>query len=220
MSEELFNILNNAGVTDVESAEKYLSRAISHLQESGNLSLGDDKNLSGLSLELRVQQIFRQLEINIQKGREGMEDFIIINEPSSSYKDNIVIEVKSSKGPNPKLEDLRQLDDWVFDLSGEEEARKHGLGGGIDPVAMITDGLMTSKKTHPTPHKGVFIFNGPVGVPFQERGSSILHPNQLEFVEKRNFCVIGIHDLLSLRQQGPSEVLSVLYSTVGEYKNS
>jgi len=217
VSEELKQILLNAGKMEVEPAKEYLLSQLRLLQQNGDLDLGYDKNLTSISLELRVQQLFKQVGLNIAEGRPGQEDFVITAKTDDEYKDNIVIEVKSSRSPNPKIDDLRQLDDWVFDLSGEEKARKRGLGGGLDPLVMATNGLISRPKKHPTPHKGILIFNGPIGMPFEQRIAPILHPNQVNFVEKRNFCVIGIDKLATLITHGPEKVLSSLHTTVGEY---
>ncbi len=128
-----------------------------------------------------------------------------------------MLEIKSSRHFQISVDDLRQLDDWVFDLSGEEKTRKKGLGGGIDVLAMATQGMLSESKRHPDPHKGVLIFNGTLGMPFEERISSKLHSNQIELVEKRNFCIISIQDLLKLFEK-PEEVWSILHETAGEYK--
>jgi hypothetical protein len=214
--QELKKILFTAGKSEVEEAKEYLESQLKFLQKSGDIDLDQDKNLTGLSLELRVYQLFQQAGLNISEGRTGQEDFLITAEANGEFNDNIVIEVKSSRSPNPKLDDLRQLDDWVFDLSGEEKARKHGLGGGPDTLAMATNGQISLPKKHPTPHKGVLIFNGPIGIQFEDRVAPILHPNQIDFVEKRNFCIIGINKLASLITQEPENIWSILHTTVGE----
>ena len=218
MSNELKRILSDAGKNDFASAEQFLLDKLKSLHRNGALELGEDKDLSGISLELRVQQLFQKAEFNIVEGRPGKEDFVVIADENDELKDNLVIEVKSSRTPHPELDDLRQLDDWVFDLSGEEQARKHGLGGGLDPLAMVTNGLITRAKRHPTHHKGIFVFNGPIGVPFSERTSHILHPNQLEFTEKRNFYVIGIESLVTLLNKGRQSAWVTLHESVGEYQ--
>ncbi len=218
MNLDLARILNDAGIEDVESAEKYLIEQLKLLQKNGKLKLGEDCNLSGISLELRVQQLFADSGFSIHPGRNRKEDFVVEAPCDSQLEDRIVIEVKSSSSPNPKIDDLRQLDDWVFDLSGEEEARKHGLGGGLDVWAMAHHGMFTSKKRHPTPHKGLMVFNGSIGTPFHERKSAILHPNHIEFAEKRNFCVISIADLPSVLSLGPEQAWQVFHETVGEYR--
>ncbi len=106
------------------------------------------------------------------------------------------VEVKSSQKPHVSRDNLRQLDDRVFDLAGEVKARKEGLGGGLDPLALVTQGLASRKKRHPTPHKGVMIFNGPVGLDFSERRSICFDENDREFIEKRNFCIISLDVLI------------------------
>lgn len=170
----------------------------------------------GVILEIRVQQLFESVGFDIRPGREGKEDFVITAKGNDTPTDNLVVEVKSGKKRPIDLDDLRQLDDWVFDLSGEEQARKHGLGGGYDISVEFYDGY-TSTQHHPTPHKGIMIFNGPIGKPFPERSDPILHPNQLEFAHKRNFCVIGLEDLVDLIEQDRTHLWETIHSTVGEY---
>ena len=223
MNNDLKDMLISAGKTNVASAEIFLRNELKLLQKDGELALSDDKDLTGLSLEIRVKQLFLDLGLNIIDGRSGKEDFVVISNQTEEHKDNLVIEVKSSRYQAPKLDDLRQLDDWVFDLSGEEVARKDGLGGGLNIIYGHSFGsnmVFTSGERHPTPHKGVLVFNGSVGVSFEERGSSILHSNQIEFVEKRNFCVISIDNLISLMSGGMSETWSTLHRTIGEYKSA
>ncbi len=141
--------------------------------------------------------LFEKLGFDVVKGRSSMEDFIIKPPSDTQINDPLVLEVKSSQKPHLSRDNLRQLDDWVFDLSGEEKARKEGLGGGVDPLAMVTQGLASRKKRHPTPHKGILIFNGPVGIDFSERSSICFDENDREFIEKRNFCIISLDVLVN-----------------------
>lgn len=217
MSTELIKILCDAGKSDVASAERFLLDELKSLQRNGDLALGKDEELTGTSLELRVQQLFVNAGFNILEGRPGKEDFTVSALENDEISDNLVIEVKSARAPQPDIDGLRQLDDWVFDLSGEEHARKHGLGGGVDARAILSHGWSTQTKHHPAPHKGVFIFNGPVGTSFSVRPARILHPNQLEFAMKRNFCVIGLNHLVELLGKGREIAWSALHGTVGEY---
>jgi hypothetical protein len=134
-------------------------------------------------------------------GRDGMEDFVVQPSKEASPATPLVLEVKSSKKPHIARDDLRQLDDWVFELSGEERARKHGLGGGggFDPLSFVSWGLLSRQSKpvfHPTPHKGILIFNGPVGLPFSQRTTDCIGANDRDFVAKRNFCIIPFHTLL------------------------
>ena len=50
MSEDLKKLLYDAGKTEVESAQNYLSEKLGELQQNGDLGLGKDKNLTGFSL--------------------------------------------------------------------------------------------------------------------------------------------------------------------------
>ena len=192
-----------------------LSRAIQQelrrLAEAGLLSLGSDKDLTGESLEVRVFLLLQAMGINVVRGRQGMEDFVAHPPDGATPNRPLVIEVKSDRKPTVQREDLRQLDDWVFDLSQEEIARKKGLGGGLDTLAMVTNGLVSSTHHHPSPHKGVLIYNAPVGVPFDQRTSTSLSSDELAFVKKRNFCIVPINDLISIAkaiQQGQKDLLS------------
>lgn len=170
------------------------------LAESGLLSLGDDKDLAGESLEIRVLLLLSAIGISVTRGRPGMED-LVATPPEGAQPDlPLVIEVKSDRKPSLQREDLRQLDDWVFDLSQEEIARKSGLGGRGDALAMATLGLLTSIRHHPTPHKGVLVFNAPVGIPFDKRAPIALSADQIEFAKKRNFCLVPINALITLTE--------------------
>lgn len=155
------------------------------------MNFGHDYALTEFGLECRVKEIFQGMGFQINSGREGMEDFVV-SPPTGAKPDTpIVLEVKSSRKPNIGIDELRQLDDWVFDLSGEGRARKHGLGGGYALVPFI------SPHRHPSPHKGVLLFNGPIGTPFNQRLSTCINPNYDDFIEKRNFCIIPFNVLLS-----------------------
>jgi len=39
-------------------------------------------------------------------------------------------------------------------------------------MAFATDGLVSQATTHPSPHKGLFIYNGPIGTEFGQRSSN------------------------------------------------
>lgn len=207
----LLSLFKEESISTVIEAEKFYNEQLKLLQQAGELSLGEDKNLSGFSLELRVKELFQSADFNIIDGRKGYEDFVIKPDEGFDIQENIVIEVKSSKSTVPKLDDLRQLDDWVFNLSGEEKARKHGMkSGGLG----VWGGSM---QKHPTPHKGVFIFNGPIGLNFERRLNSFIHPSQLEFLTKRNFCAISINVLCELLSNSKEDTWNTLHKTIGEH---
>ncbi|MBI3802481.1 MAG: hypothetical protein HY282_01805 [Nitrospirae bacterium] len=180
---------------------KNIKSILESLTEAGTLALGEDKDLGNSSLEIRARLLLKKLGFNVEKGRPGMEDFVVIALKENKFNEPLVVEVKSSRKPNIGREDLRQLDDWVFDLSGEEKARKEGLGGDIDPVALVTGGLTSSKRGHPTPHKGILIFNGPVGINFNSREECCFNENDREFIEKRNLCIAPIETLVQYESQ-------------------
>lgn len=176
---------------------KEIKTALENLLEAGAIALGEDKDLTGTALEIRTRLLFEKLGFDIVRGRPHLEDFIVRPLSGAEFQDPLVLEVKSSKKPNVSRDDLRQLDDWVFDLSGEQKARKEGLGGEADAVAIFTSGYFTSKKRHPTPHKGVMIFNGLAGKDFSERNRiTYFDENDREFIEKRNFCIISLEVLI------------------------
>jgi len=205
----------------LDDIQKAMSDEIAALRTAGLISLGEDKNLADFSLELRVNEVFKIMGFSIQRGRSGMEDYVVVPMERTEPQRPLVIEVKSSRKPNIGRDELRQIDDWVFDLSGEELARKHGLGGGRDTRALMTNGQFVSRKFHPTPHKGVLIFNGPIGIPFNERGASCLNKNDEDFVRKRNLCIIPFGVLVwylgrfFINANVATEFWTLIHSTAG-----
>ncbi|MBW7865747.1 MAG: hypothetical protein GX580_17400 [Candidatus Hydrogenedens sp.] len=170
--------------------EKTINGELEQLCDEGHISLGEDYCLTGNALEWRIRLLVDEAGFVINRGRDGKEDFVIHPPEKCIPPKPIVLEVKSARKDQLGQDELRQLDDWVFDLSGEENARKHGLGGGGDTIAWLSQGIMTKRHYHPSPHKGVIVFNGPVGVPFAQRTGSCLSELGLEFAKKRSFCVI------------------------------
>ena len=192
------------------------------LTENGLLDLGSDPWLTGKPLEIRIKLLFLTMGFDINSGRNGLEDFVVSPVEGMKPNEPLVLEVKSSRKPNISRDNLRQLDDWVFDLSGEEKARKHGLGGGFDALSLATNGMLSRPKKHPTPHKGVLIFNGPVGIPFEDRPPTSIGYNEHDFINKRNLCIIPLNTLLdySIKFQDRSKVKDILWDnihkTIGE----
>ncbi|HYA39898.1 MAG TPA: hypothetical protein VEF34_01235 [Syntrophobacteraceae bacterium] len=182
--------------------EKHFRAELESLRDDGLIALGPDYQLTSFPLEYRVREIFKKVGFEVVKGRDYREDAVIHFERGNPRRP-LVLEVKSSRKTQIERSDLRQLDDWVFDLSKEEQARKFGLrgtGGGVDPMAIVSWGIMNrnsgaSVRHHPSPHKGVMVFNGPLEIPFKERKSRCLSINDEEFVDKRNLCIIPF-DLL------------------------
>ena len=171
--------------------EKGINGVIDSLIDDDRLLFGPDHQLGGRWLESRVRCIFREMGFTVEKGPVGFYDAVV--KPPGGWKpaDPLVVEIKSGKSPSPAREDLRQLDDWGFELSGEEAVRK---GKAVAPGNIITQGLGGSRYSHPTPHKGIMIYNGPLGKCFADRspGDGWLGANEKEFAEKRAFCIASL----------------------------
>lgn len=184
-----------------EDIEKAAKGVLDELAEQGVVKFREDYRLGGGPLETRVMLILAEMGFTVARGREGLEDFVIQPPNGSAYPRPLVLEVKSGKDAGPTREHLRQLDDWVFDLSGEEVLRRGPVGGG----GLIGGGhrggsrvIQTNRSVwHPTPHKGVFIYNGPLGIQFSGRSANWLGANEEAFASKRNFCVIAFSTLLA-----------------------
>lgn len=154
----------------------------------------NDHALRGRELEDRVAFLLREIGFVIEVGRPGMEDLLAHHIPEWLPKKPLAIEVKSSSKAQVSRGALRQLDDWVFDLSGEETIRK-----GIVRYELAfrrSSPLLAPRASHPTPHKGVLVYNGPVDVPFRARPESCLGANELAFARKRDLCVVTFAGLL------------------------
>lgn len=174
----------------LDHVSKSIHQILVEHAKQGRLRLGEDKNLVGDGLEIRVLEVFTDAGFTASVGRPGLEDLVVQPPEGAKTKKPLVVEVKSDRKPTVKRKHLRELDDWVFDLSGEEEARKKGLGGGLDPMSFVTDGLITGKQHHPSPHKGVFVFNAPIGIDFNDRPQNVIGADEIAFAEKRGFCLI------------------------------
>lgn len=182
--------------------DRALKRLKSALLTKGKLTLGSDHTLGGKYLEIRVKCLFEQMQFHIREGRKGenLEDYVIDASPEFNPQLPVVLEIKSGKKPCLERDDLRQLDDWVFELSGEDRIRRFRPIRGRN-VAYISAGLPVGPSSHPSPHKGVMVFNGPLGVEFHQRVVRCVNANDLEFVAKRYFCIIPLQTLVELAHQ-------------------
>jgi hypothetical protein len=192
--EALAAVLSKSGPLMYDECLKAAKDASDELAQQGLIRLGEDRNLGGWALEVRVKLLLTELGFDVQAGRPGLEDFIVPPPGGFTPDRPLVLEVKSGKASGPDREALRQLDDWVFDLSGEAEIRHgivryefYGHGGSV---------MASPRATHPTPHKGVLIYNGPLGVPFHSRLPTWFEPDKEAFAQARNFCVVSLGRLL------------------------
>lgn len=200
--ENLESSILNISDPNYDEINENVNKLLRRLYHSGKIKLKEDYCLSNGALEVRVEQLFQIMGFQIRDGRKNnLEDFIV--DPSEEFETQIplVIEVKSNKNSCLSRVDLRQLDDWVFELSGEEEIRKRRSPKNKQNTFYITAGLPPGPDVHPAPHKGVLIFNGPIGIPFADRPKNCIHPNNMEFVEKRFFCIFSFSDIVEISNQ-------------------
>jgi hypothetical protein len=190
--------LKNMESPDVSKVRSVFEAELRGMLLSGIVSFGSEYKLRDDDLEAYVLYVFRNMGFQPQEGDPGEWDLVVSPfDESLEPQKPVVIEVKSSGKKSPTLDNLRQLDDWVFDLSGEEEARKKGLGGQATLTSIATRGLYIDTYHHPSPHKGVMVFNGPSGQSFEVRYRDWLEERQRKFAQKRNFCIISLECLIS-----------------------
>lgn len=193
-------------------------RELDALAAQGLVGFGDDHALGGTPLESRVSRLFREAGFVVERGRPFLEDLVV--RPADGLRPAVplVAEIKSSSRASPSRGDLRQLDDWVFDLSGEEGARKRGLTNYASYFLRL--GFPTPA-FHPSPHKGVLVFNGPLGTEFEKRSTEWLGANEKEFAARRNFCVISLplllnwHSFCRSSQDGSAQFWRTIHESSG-----
>jgi hypothetical protein len=204
------NLLENAikenDTIYFEELKSWFDKKLEQLVNTGKIQFKDERFLGGIALEVRVRYIFNTIGLNVEFDKSIDSDGIIQPNESVEIKKPIVLEIKSSKSNGPTRTELRQLDDYIFEVSGEEIARKEGLGrGGIyfDPLAgILGSGLTKGKKYfHPSPHKGLIIFNNTEGNHFKNSFTIDLGGNEIEFVKKRDICVLSFKDFLEITNQ-------------------
>jgi len=106
----------------------------------------------------------------------------------------MVLEIKSSRKWG-SLKDLRQLDDWVYQVSGEEELRK---GNAIDFEAIASGGTLSiSGRVAGRRHKGVLVFN-PIGRPLSKALAPDWETGHVQFAENRAMCMMTFQQLVYL----------------------
>ena len=195
-------------------------------------------------LEQETRNLFRALGCLVQPGPDGGHDGAVYYPPevpnfeytvtrsaprgpeneeesrvqAAQIRIRFVLEVKSASKNWGNLAHLRQLDDWVYDISGEETLRKATPG---DIQAVATMGYMTqSDEVAAKRYKGVFVFN-PRGRSMSEALSPQWPSGLEEFAKKRGFCLMTFAQLLGCvglhesRQVQVEDILSVIQATEG-----
>jgi hypothetical protein len=164
----------------------------------GKLHMNNGYRLAADELVTWVQCTLKEMGLSARIGRPKLEDLVVDVPEFAADSCPWVVEVKSGAKVNPNIRNLRQLDDWVFDLSGERRIRRSSLelGKGKPNVSHRYIGAIQPAAVHPTTHKGVLIYNGPVGMPLNQRPRPMLGKNQgeneLKFADVRSFCVISL----------------------------
>ena len=181
----------------------------------------EDFQLTRTALEKRVRELLEICGFVVERGRHQREDWIVTTPDDWLPNLPIAVEVKSMQpekppgerspiaGVSPTRTHLRQLDDYVFDLSGEKAHRKRGVTAWANPLIRDTEiggrvypdtstvGAVGYRITPPNSHKGLLVFNGPADTPFKERPENWLRKSAAEFANERSFCVISLENLIS-----------------------
>lgn len=186
-----------SGDSDYHSLRNTFDSALLELAEQGVVRLQNDHLLGGKELEIRSLKLFQGLGLNAEWGRPLKEDILIDAPNFADYPVQFVLEVKGRKNSTPEMSDLRQLDDWIFDLSGESGFRQAGMEKPQRNALALWKGAVQPRARHPSPVKGVMIYNGEKGTAFDQRSPFDLPDNQLEFVRKRHICVISFASLVA-----------------------
>ncbi len=184
-----------------EDLQSWFDKKMESLVNDGKIFYRNDEYLGGKALEIKVRHILKQMGFKITFDKNVDSDGIITPNDIFKIKKPIVIEIKSGKTNSPTRTELRQLDDYIFELSGEEKARKEGLGNSglkYNPQHnLYGQGFEKQKKLfHPTPHKGLMIFNNTAGTLFNDNFHFELGFNEREFSNKRDICVLSYKELL------------------------
>lgn len=192
----LAEYVDQSGNVEHDDLTMCFEGALRELTERGKINLLPDYRLGDRALEIRVRQLLVSMNLDAQWGRERKED-IVVGVPSFARPSiPLVIEVKSGKSASTSMRDLRQADDWVFDLSGESKNRQRGIDDPGKQRGYRSKGAMQAAPFD-KPKKGVLVFNGEVGTKFDDRHEFRIEANQLDFLEKRYICVISFQCLLS-----------------------
>jgi hypothetical protein len=222
---EFFNkILDEFPDISYKVIEKEFNSITEELMETYKLKIGiPDEQLSEKYLEFRVHMLFKEMGSNLILDQTGVNHDGIIQFNSGKTEFKLVLEIKSHKNGVAATEDLRELDDWVFQLSGEEKARKQKVPVGTYGWVMGQPHAGPGYFEHPDPHKGVFVLNHDCSQPFGERRPPFGH-NEIEFAKTRNFCLIDFQTLLMLyekvrhREYPIEKVLMAIYKSVGVFR--
>lgn len=207
-------------------SEKY-GKKLKALVDAGIVRLKNDHDLHGTALEIRVRELFVSAGMSTQDGRPGREDLIVDENTTIDCHIPLVVEVKSRNKPQIELDYLRQLDDYVFELSKEQGIRHAGLNKWNSPhkTGGMALGAIQPLPVHPKRFKGVLVFNGKIGQPFTDRDPHWMTSDQVEFADSRHFCCMTLESLISWSNACKNEEAETLefwkeiYETKGNMKS-
>jgi len=227
VSNQFREIILRDGIQYYDELRSLFDNTLQEFINDGTVCFEDHRFIVSRALEIEVERILVGLDFKFTKNGDVDCDLIINAQDSFINKTPIVVEIKSGKSFSPSRHQLRQLDDWVFELSGEAKARKEGLGKGgpvYDPQAKIygSNLIRQPKLHHPTPHKGLMIYNNSEGIHFTGVPFTLGY-NELEFCKKRNFCVMSFSQFYEITTKIKNDEFSAnsfwtkIHNTQGVY---
>jgi len=195
--------------------------------KKGKLDVGEaDHKLKGKRLEWKVYEIFEDMGIDVilDENDETHDGIIIFETKGSDFPAlKFVLEIKGHDKGGARIEDLRQLDDWVFRVSGEEKARKERVLVA-EPIWSYGESRVgPGYFQHPDPHKGLFILNHDIKNEPADRCAPF-GSNEIRFSESRNHCLIDflvflqLYDKWKEKMYSLEDILLTLYETVGVFR--
>jgi hypothetical protein len=119
----LENVIKENDTIYFEDLKSWFDKKLEQLVNTGKIQFKDERFLGGSALEVRVRYIFNTIGLHVGFDKKIDSDGIIQPNESVEIKKPIVLEIKSSKLNGPTRTELRQLDDYIFEVSGEEIAR-------------------------------------------------------------------------------------------------
>jgi hypothetical protein len=216
----------------IEALGDWKERGLGLVIGSGRTASDDLERLGGKDLERNVRDILEQLGFDVKTNREVTFPGLDVTPPFDAYipaPDNIspqkalVVEVKSSKKEWPVTDDLRQLDDYIYQLSGEERFRKQKIGLSHYPVWITNRISMPGWRiSYPESYKGVLVFNCTKGTHFEARSDKWVRHDQVKFAQQRRFCVMTLKCLLAWNdaiiggEKTKQDLWSAIHQTDGE----
>ena len=207
--------------------DREFNKVLKEFIKDKNVDYGvPDEALTGKYLEWKINEIFKEMGANLTTEETAIAHDGIIVYHGLKDKDLIlkfVLEIKSHKKHGAIIDDLRELDDWVFCVSGEEKARKERIYVCEAHWILGQPAEAGGYFQHPDPHKGVLILNHDTKNKVDDRCVPF-GPSAIAFAETRNFCLIDFPTFLSLYERWRKNlcslggILTAIYKSVGAFE--